>query len=50
MGSYAKKGDSSKMVELWEMFTVECKNLIYKNQNKNNLFIKKYVQYQKFSN
>ena len=49
MGWYAKKGDRSQMVGLWEMFTVEWKNLFCKNQNKKNLVIKKYVQYQNFS-
>ena len=50
MGWYAKKGERSQMVGLWEMFTVKCKNLFCKNQNKKNLLIKKYVQYQHFSN
>ena len=38
---YAKKGERSQMVGLWQMFTVKCKNLFCKNQNKNNLLIKK---------
>ena len=41
MGWYAKKGERSQMVGLWEMFTVKCKNLFCKNQNKKNLLIKK---------
>ena len=49
MGWYAKNGDRSKMVGLWEMFTVERKNLFCKNQNKKNLFIDKYEQNQHFS-
>ena len=36
MGWYCKKGEKSQMVGLWDMFTVRCKN-----QNKNNLLIKK---------
>ena len=50
MGWYAKKGVRSQMEGLLEMFTVKCKNLFCKNQNKKNLLIKKYVQYQHFSN
>ena len=41
MGWYAKKGERSQMLGLWEMFTVKCKNLFCKNQNAKNLLIKK---------
>ena len=37
----AKKGERSQMVGLLEMFTVKYKNLFCKNQDKNNLLIKK---------
>ena len=34
MGWYAKKGERSQMVGLWEMFTVKCKNFFCINHNK----------------
>ena len=49
MGWYAK-GGRSQVVRLWEMFTVKYKNFFCKNKNKKNLLMKKYVQYQHFSN
>ena len=48
MGCYAKKGERSQMVGLWEM--QKCKNLLSENQNEKNLLIKKSAQYQHFSN
>ena len=50
MGWYAKKGERSQMMGLLEMFTLQGKNLFYKSQNKKNLLVKKYVQYQHFAN
>ena len=44
------KRERSQEVRLWEMFTVKYKNLFCKNKNKKNLLMKKYVQYQHFSN
>ena len=40
MAWYTKKGKRSKMVRLWEIFTVKCKNLFCENHNKNNLLMK----------
>ena len=40
MGWYAKKGERSQMMGLLEIFTLQCKNLFCKNQNKKNLLIK----------
>ena len=47
-GVVCQEGERSQVVGLWEMFNVKCGKLFF--HNKQNLLIKKYVQYQHFSN